>query len=260
MAKRNQVFTYNDNFLKLGFTLIEVNGETRPQCVLCLNVLAHSSLKESKLRRHLEKNHGRYVHENHDFFKEKEHQVKRSRIDRPASWGGVAYSHSKAVRASFSVAWRIARAKAPHTHGEYLLKPAAVEMARIMCGDDVANKLAMVPLSNDTIKRRIQELAVDILQQTIAAVKRSTMFSLQFDETTDIGNDAQLMVFVRYREAVDYVEKFLFCRTLAQNTTGEEIFNKVDYFFKEHRLSWTCLLYTSPSPRDGLLSRMPSSA
>ena len=26
------------------------------------------------------------------------------------------------------------------------------------------------------------------------------------------------------------------------------------------RVPWTCLLYTSPSPRDGLLSRMPSSA
>ena len=26
------------------------------------------------------------------------------------------------------------------------------------------------------------------------------------------------------------------------------------------RLALTCLLYTSPSPRDGLLSRMPSSA
>ena len=25
-------------------------------------------------------------------------------------------------------------------------------------------------------------------------------------------------------------------------------------------LLWLCLLYTSPSPRDGLLSRMPSSA
>ena len=25
-------------------------------------------------------------------------------------------------------------------------------------------------------------------------------------------------------------------------------------------LPWICLLYTSPSPRDGLLSRMPSSA
>ena len=28
----------------------------------------------------------------------------------------------------------------------------------------------------------------------------------------------------------------------------------------QNRLAITCLLYTSPSPRDGLLSRMPSSA
>ena len=27
-----------------------------------------------------------------------------------------------------------------------------------------------------------------------------------------------------------------------------------------YELLWFCLLYTSPSPRDGLLSRMPSSA
>ena len=31
------------------------------------------------------------------------------------------------------------------------------------------------------------------------------------------------------------------------------------YGFKNPN-SWICLLYTSPSPRDGLLSRMPSSA
>ena len=29
---------------------------------------------------------------------------------------------------------------------------------------------------------------------------------------------------------------------------------------KTYRQAVTCLLYTSPSPRDGLLSRMPSSA
>ena len=38
--------------------------------------------------------------------------------------------------------------------------------------------------------------------------------------------------------------------------------NKIDE--KEYNKSWdnykNCLLYTSPSPRDGLLSRMPSSA
>ena len=32
------------------------------------------------------------------------------------------------------------------------------------------------------------------------------------------------------------------------------------YIVSKGRPDWTCLLYTSPSPRDGLLSRMPSSA
>jgi len=59
------------------------------------------------------------------------------------------------------------------------------------------------------------------------------------DETTDIGNDAQLMVFVRYLDTNDYMEQFLFCRPLSKNTTGEQVFKKVDSFFKEHRLDWS---------------------
>ena len=35
--------------------------------------------------------------------------------------------------------------------------------------------------------------------------------------------------------------------------------SKSEVIFKPHRIK-SCLLYTSPSPRDGLLSRMPSSA
>ena len=109
MAERKQVFSYNANFLKLGFTSVEVNGEVRPQSVLCLEVLAHSSLKEIKLKRHLESKHEKYFDKDHEFFKSKELHAKRSRIDRPSIWGGVAYSHKDAVRSSFSVAWKIAR-------------------------------------------------------------------------------------------------------------------------------------------------------
>ena len=32
------------------------------------------------------------------------------------------------------------------------------------------------------------------------------------------------------------------------------------YLLHPYGIFWDCLLYTSPSPRDGLLSRMPSSA
>ena len=38
-----------------------------------------------------------------------------------------------------------------------------------------------------------------------------------------------------------------------------DLYNTSQYF-KNTELNCICLLYTSPSPRDGLLSRMPSSA
>ena len=193
--------------------------------MLCFEVLAHRPLKETKLKRHLESKHEKYLDKDYEFFKSKKLHAKRSRIDRPSIWGGVAYSYKGAVRASFSVAWKIVREKAPHTTGERLVKPAAVGMARIMCGKAFANKLAMVPLLNNKIKRRI-ELSVDILQETIAAVKRRGNFSLQLDETTDIGNDAQLMVFVPYRDADDYGKQFLFCRQLSKNTRRKKYLRK----------------------------------
>ena len=39
-----------------------------------------------------------------------------------------------------------------------------------------------------------------------------------------------------------------------------KIANKDTIFGEDPASSFDCLLYTSPSPRDGLLSRMPSSA
>jgi len=57
---------------------------------------------------------------------------------------------------------------------------------------------------------RIQELSVDILKQTIAAAKRSENLISELGETADLGNDAQFMVFMRYRATEDYVEQFLF--------------------------------------------------
>ena len=64
---------------------MEVNGEARPQRVFCLKLLAHSYLKKAKLLRHLESNHEKCVDKTLKVLKEKEHQVKRSRINRPAT-------------------------------------------------------------------------------------------------------------------------------------------------------------------------------
>jgi hypothetical protein len=55
---------------------------------------------------------------------------------------GTFDQHSSS-RASFEVAWLIARNKKPHTRniGHELVKPASVKMAEIMCGQKEATRL-----------------------------------------------------------------------------------------------------------------------
>ena len=54
------------------------------------------------------------------------------------------------------------------------------------------------------------------------------------------------------KEFDKFAEEYLKLHSQNIRLTGEE-----PEFFAEYKI---CLLYTSPSPRDGLLSRMPSSA
>lgn len=148
---------------------------------------------------------------------------------------------AKAQRASYEVAYLIAQTKKPHTIGETLIKPAAIVMSRIMHGDKQAAELQRVPLSDGTVARRISDMALDIKRQLIDAVKGGK-YSLQLDESTDVSNSAQLLVFVRYIFEGKLNEEMLFCVPLEGTCTGEDIFNKLDCNLKEEGLSWSeCL-------------------
>ena len=82
--------------------------------------------------------------------------------------------------------------KAPY-NAEQLILPAAVDMCRAMINVECANKL----LSDNTMGRRIGEMANDVKDQLMAKLQTVQGFSLQIDETTDVTNDAQLLAFVR---------------------------------------------------------------
>ena len=60
-----------------------------------------------------------------------------------------------------------------HTITESLVLPAAKTLDRNLIWDKVAAKLDNVSLSNDTVKRRIQEMSGDIADLVMAGVKDS---------------------------------------------------------------------------------------
>ncbi|GFV95229.1 SCAN domain-containing protein 3 [Trichonephila clavipes] len=116
------------------------------------------------------------------------------------------------------------RCKKPYTIDEELILPAAIEIVENMFGDNFAKKLQSIPLSNDTVSRRIDDIAEDVEQQLFGKL-RDKLFSIQLDEATDSNKDAHFIAYVRFWDA-----SYEWVRDPFQNTpeglftTEEEIF------------------------------------
>ena len=68
---------------------------------------------------------------------------------------GQATLPTKALAASYEVAHLVAKAQKPHTI-------AAITMTTAMHGEKIASALKQIPLSNDTVSKRINEIANDM--------------------------------------------------------------------------------------------------
>ena len=135
------------------------------------------------------------VQKDKSYFERHLSLFKRQRLD---SFGTYYERTTNAVRASYIVAYKVAQAEKPHTIVEQLLLLCAKKMVRLVVGDDAARKLDNIPMSNDTVLRRIKEITQNIKEQVVNEIKKSPYFAIQLDESTDVSQYSQLLVFVRY--------------------------------------------------------------
>ena len=105
-------------------------------------------------------------------------------------------------------------------------------------GPEAARKFDGIPLSNNTVQRRIEDIAMDIEQQVIEEVKKSPYFAIQLDESTDVSNCAILLCFVRYKGKTDFKEELLCYIDLPERTTGSRIFRLLNTYFSEKDINW----------------------
>ena len=81
----------------------------------------------------------------------------------------------------------MAEQKQPHTIAESLILPGAKILVKRVFGEQAIAKLNAVSLSDNTIKRRIEEISDDIADQILAEIKESKFgFAIQLDESADI--------------------------------------------------------------------------
>lgn len=94
-----------------------------------------------------------FIYFTRSYWKGKDKQVKRSRIDVPSS--SVLFSQDKASLVSFEVTWMIAKWKNPHNIRGERGKEVAKAIVKTIYGTNTAKQIWSLPLSYNTIKRRI---------------------------------------------------------------------------------------------------------
>ncbi|CAH2008013.1 unnamed protein product [Acanthoscelides obtectus] len=130
------------------------------------------------------------------------------RLDKSGSYHTGVSQH---LKTSLEIAFMTAKQKKPHTIGEELIRPCVLKATQIISGEDAEQKMKSISLSNNTVKRRIDEISADI----------------KCDKSTDIVHCAQLIVYVRYIGGDIIQEEILYSQSLTAGTTSEYIFNSI---------------------------------
>ena len=107
-------------------------------------------------------------------------------------------------------------------------------------GRNSVAKVEEIPVSDTTVYRRSLSIGEDLENQLLLKLRKAPSFGIQLNETTDVGSEAQLLVFCRFPdvELNKISEHYVFCQLLGVNTNSTAIFQKLDDYFKQNNLSW----------------------
>ena len=126
--------------------------------------------------------------------------------------------------ASYRVAYHLGVEGKPYSDGE-LVKRCLIDVVKCIHPGKEADYSSLA-LSRNTIQRRQDDIAKQLsLSLQTKVNKEASLFSLAVDESTDIRDSAQLLVFIRsLTPTFELCEDLLSMESLSSRTRGEDIF------------------------------------
>ncbi|CAK6440924.1 unnamed protein product [Pipistrellus nathusii] len=237
--KKLDIFqTYDVEYLKVGFIIYPGSKESspRPQCVICGEILSAEHMKPANLSHHLKTKHSELENKPVGFFEQKSLEMEYQN----SSFKKCLLVEKSLVKASYLIAFQIAASKKPFSIAEELIKPYLVEMCSEVWGSSAGDKMKTIPLSNNMIGHRIDELSADVEEQLIQKVRDSQWFALQIDESSEISNTTLLLCYIRFidNDCSDIKEELLCCIEMPSKITGVELFELINKYIQSKSLDW----------------------
>lgn len=209
-------------------------------CLICQETVA--VFKDYNISRHFATKHANYASK----LSTKEREAAAEKLAANLKAQQSFFHRQTAIqesstKASFMLSFKIAKASKPLSEGEFL-KECMVETAGILC-PETKDKFEKISLSRRTVTRRVELIDEDITSILNKKAKSFTFYSLALDESNDVKDTAQLLIFIRgINETFEITEEFLTMESLKGQTRGEDLFERVSAAIENMKLPWSKLV------------------
>nr|XP_060480095.1 general transcription factor II-I repeat domain-containing protein 2-like isoform X1 [Panthera onca]XP_060480096.1 general transcription factor II-I repeat domain-containing protein 2-like isoform X1 [Panthera onca] len=222
-----------------------------PTCLICKQSVSVS--KEYHLRHHYETNHSR----NHEGYTEKMRDKKLNELKKRLKFQhdvllNVNKISDAAMKCSYVLSEKIARASKPFTDGEFI-KECLLSAAEIMCPEQ-RHAFANIRLSANIVPRHVGDVAGNLQDKLRGKGKSFVAFSIAAHEGADVDNAPQLAVFIRgVDETFDVTEELLDMVPMTGTSSGNELFVCVEESLKRFNVDWSKLVSVSTDGNSALV-------
>ena len=208
---------------------------------LCL--ICHESIKTLKtfnIKRHYESRHKNYFSLQGDVRSNKITSLKKSVSAQQNIFKSKASEIESCVRASYQVTKYLCEKGKPLTDGEFV-KECMLKTVKEICPEKLS-LFQNVSLSASTVTRRMEDLSGEVFSTLSEKAHSFQYFSLALDESIDVLDTAQLLIFIRgVDKNFQIVEDLCALRSMKDTTTSENLFLEVHQAVNNLDLSWARL-------------------
>ena len=210
------------------YAFILPTSRLNPYCLICCHNVA--LVKSSNLKRQYETKHTGSVLE--EKYKQGTEE-KKKRISLLQSQyensnmvlANTMTAQEKATERSLRIAWILGRHKKPFSDAEIVSECMTRIAETAFDGkkrDEMINRIKQISLSDSSAIRRTELLAEDLLLQLHKGLKNAPCISLAIEESTDVTDNAQHLIFVRYYDGSkrEFMQELLVVATLEKRTQG----------------------------------------
>ena len=211
---------------KYLFVLPAVSS-TRPVRLICSESVA--VVKSINLKCHYETKHRHFEDSYPQQSEVRTRRINKLKAQYERSTRVLSLSLSaqqQTYECSLRIQWILGHKK-PFTDGSIVKECMNAVSETLLDGKErreLTENIQQIPLSATTATRRTEILGEDVQSQLTAAIKSAPCRASAIDESTDISDNAQLLVYVRFYHAErnDFCEDILGITALTTHTRGED--------------------------------------